>query len=51
MNKLFTQLVETRHLDESFLHPKYEDLADPFLMPNMEKGPLLDFNEPFLCSG
>ena len=37
MNKLFTQLVETRHLDESFLHPKYEDLADPFLMPDMEK--------------
>ena len=37
MNKLFTQLVETRHLDESFLHPKYEDLADPFLMPDMEE--------------
>ncbi len=37
MNKLFTQLVETRNLDDSFLHPKYENLTDPFLMPDMEK--------------
>ena len=37
MNKLFTQLVENRGLDDSFLHPKYEGLTDPFLMPDMEK--------------
>ena len=37
MNKLFTQLVENRGIDDSFLHPKYEDLTDPFLMPDMKK--------------
>ena len=35
MNKLFTQLLEIRHLDDDFLHPKYENLADPFVMPDM----------------
>lgn len=37
MNKLFTQLLEIRHIDDDFLHPKYEDLTDPFEMPDMEK--------------
>lgn len=37
MNKLFTQLLELRHLDEQFLHPKYEDLADPFILPGMDR--------------
>lgn len=37
MNKLFTQLVEKRHIDESFLHPKYEDLTDPFVLPDLRK--------------
>ena len=37
MNKLFTQLVENRALDDSFLHPKYEDLTDPFVLPDMKK--------------
>ena len=37
MNKLFTQLVEKRHLDDSFLHPKYENLIDPYKLPDMDK--------------
>ena len=37
MNKLFAQLIESRHLDQNFLHPKYENLADPFLLPDMNK--------------
>ena len=37
MNKLFTQLVEKRHLDDAFLHPKYENLTDPFTLPDMDK--------------
>ena len=37
MNKLFTQLVEKRHLDESFLHPKYQDLIPASSMPDMDK--------------
>ncbi len=37
MNKLFAQLLEKRHLKEDFLHPKYENLADPFLLPDMDK--------------
>ncbi|MBQ6460841.1 single-stranded-DNA-specific exonuclease RecJ [Candidatus Saccharibacteria bacterium] len=37
MNKLFAQLLEKRHLKEDFLHPKYEDLAAPFLLPDMDK--------------
>ena len=37
MNKLFAQLVEMRHLDEDFLHPKYENLTDPFIIPDMDK--------------
>ncbi|MDO4741795.1 MAG: single-stranded-DNA-specific exonuclease RecJ [Candidatus Saccharibacteria bacterium] len=37
MNKLFTQLLELRGIDESFLYPKYEDSLDPFLLPDLEK--------------
>ena len=38
MNQLFERLLKKRGVGEDFLHPKYEDLADPFLMPDMEKG-------------
>lgn len=37
MNKLFAQLVEKRHLTDDFLHPKYENLTDPFILPDMDK--------------
>ena len=37
MNKLFVQLVQKRHLGDSFLHPKYEDSIDPFILPDVEK--------------
>ena len=37
MNKLFAQLVEKRHLSDDFLHPKYENLTDPFTLPDMDK--------------
>ena len=32
MTRIFKQILADRGLDESFLHPKYEDLFDPFLM-------------------
>lgn len=37
MNKIFAQLIKTRHLDQFFLHPKYENLTDPFKLPDMAK--------------
>ena len=37
MNKLFTQLLESRQITDDFLHPKYENLSDPTLIPDMEK--------------
>ena len=37
MNKVFKRLLDARHLDQSFLHPKYEDLADPNLLPDCKK--------------
>ena len=37
MSKLFERLLEKRGLDSTFLHPKYEDLADPYLLPDLEK--------------
>lgn len=37
MNKLFVQLLEKRHLADDFLHPKYEDLVDPYELNDMEK--------------
>lgn len=37
MTRIFEQLLADRGLDESFLHPKYADLFDPFLMLGMTK--------------
>ena len=37
MSKIFERLLEVRGLDRSFLNPKYEDLTDPFLLPDLEK--------------
>lgn len=37
MNKLFVRLLEHRGLKPSFLNPKYEELADPFILQDMEK--------------
>ena len=37
MNKLFEQLVEKRHLTDDFLHPKYENLTDPYKLADMDK--------------
>ena len=37
MNKIFEQLLEKRGLGEDFLHPVYEKLEDPFLLPDMDK--------------
>lgn len=38
MNKIFEQLIAKRGIDENFLKPKYEDLVDAFLLPDMAKG-------------
>ena len=37
MNKIFIQLMKQRGITDEFLHPVYENLADPFLLPDMEK--------------
>lgn len=37
MNKLFVQLLGKRHLTDDFLHPNYENLADPYELNDMEK--------------
>lgn len=37
MNKIFAQLVKQRGLDLKFLNPKYEDLSDPFQLPDMRQ--------------
>lgn len=37
MSKLFKQLCEKRGIKADFLHPKYENLADPFILPDMDK--------------
>lgn len=37
MNRLFSKLLEKRGVGDDFLHPKYENLADAFLMPDMKK--------------
>ena len=37
MTRIFRQLLADRGLDKSFLHPKYEDLFDPFLMQGVTK--------------
>ncbi|MBQ3468259.1 single-stranded-DNA-specific exonuclease RecJ [Candidatus Saccharibacteria bacterium] len=33
---LFLKLLEKRGFEEDFLYPKYENLADPFLLPDMK---------------
>lgn len=40
MSKIFEQLVKKRGLDAGFLSPKYENLKDPFLLPDVEKAAL-----------
>ena len=37
MTRIFKKLLADRGLNEDFLHPKYEDLFDPFLMLGMSK--------------
>ena len=37
MNKIFTQLIKKRGLTPDFLEPKYENLTDPFELPDIEK--------------
>lgn len=37
MSKLFQQLVERRGFSEGYLHPRYEGLADPFLIPDTKR--------------
>lgn len=36
MNKIFKRLIEQRGFSEEFLSPKYEKLANPFELPDME---------------
>ena len=37
MSKLFERLLQARGLDAAFLHPKYENLADPYILPGMKE--------------
>ena len=37
MSKLFERLLAARHLDQSFLHPNYEDSIDPYTLYDMDK--------------
>ncbi len=37
MNKIFAQLIEKRHLDSSFLHPDYNKLVSPTVLPDIDK--------------
>lgn len=37
MSKIFERLLEARGLDAEFLHPKYENLADPYVLPGMRE--------------
>lgn len=37
MNKIFTQLIKSRHLSKAFIYPDYQNLTDPFLLPDMKK--------------
>ena len=36
MNKLFTQLLKARHISDDFLYPKYENLSNPNLLPDVK---------------
>lgn len=37
MSKIFEQLLRKRGLDEKFLHPQYDNLTDPYILPDMDK--------------
>ena len=37
MNKIFTQLVESRHFRQDYINPKYEDLITPSQLPDIDK--------------
>ena len=37
MNKILTQLVESRHLTDDYIHPKYENLEAPEKLPDIKK--------------
>ncbi len=37
MTKLFKKLLEKRGISDAFLHPNYEECADPFLLPDMKQ--------------
>ncbi len=37
MNKIFTQLVKSRHLSDGYIHPKYEALISPSALPDLDK--------------
>lgn len=37
MNKIFAQLIEKRHLDSGFLHPDYNKLVSPAVLPDINK--------------
>ncbi len=56
MNRLFTQLLQIRHLDDQFLHPRYDDLTDPLVFLDMDKavariGRAIDAGEKILIFG
>ena len=38
MSKLFERLTKKRGITADFLHPEYEKLADPLLLPGMKEG-------------
>lgn len=37
MSKIFEQLLKNRHFTKDFLHPKYDNTLDPFLLHDMDK--------------
>ena len=37
MTRLFQELLQIRGLSKDFVRPKYDDLVDPFLLPDMER--------------
>ena len=37
MSKIFEHLIKNRHFTKDFLHPKYDETLDPFLLHDMDK--------------
>ncbi len=37
MSKIFEHLLKNRHFTKDFLHPKYDETLDPFLLHDMDK--------------